>query len=54
MKKYKVFICFSGCAEYEIEANSRDEAIDMAVDMADVTDCECWDIDFDSIEDMND
>lgn len=45
MKTYKVWVSFNGCALYEVEANDRDEARDIAMDMADPFDCEEWDFD---------
>ena len=47
---YKVWINFRGCAMYEVEADSEDEARDAAIEMADPFDCDEWDFDTD-IED---
>lgn len=40
---YKVWVNFSGCERYEIEANSPDEARDIAIEQADIHDCLEWD-----------
>ena len=42
---YKVWVSFSGCACYEVEANDEDEARDIAIEMADIYDCLEWDFD---------
>ena len=49
--KYKVWISFSGCAAYDIEADSEDEARDIAMEEADPFDCDAWDFGVDDIED---
>lgn len=54
MAKYKVWISFSGCAAYGIEADSEDEARDMAMEEADISDCDSWDFDIDDVEDNDD
>jgi len=51
MAKYKVWINFSGCAAYDIEANSPSEAQDIAMEEADISDCDSWDFDIDEVED---
>ena len=53
MAMYKVWINFSGCASYEVEAESENEAIDKAMSEAEVSDCDEWDYSFDSIEEEN-
>ena len=53
MATYTVWISFSGCASYEVEAESEDEAIDMAMNMAEVSDCDDWDYRLDSIVEEN-
>lgn len=45
MKTYVVWVNFSGCARYIVEADSEDDAYDAAISMADVTDCDEWDYD---------
>lgn len=54
MAKYKVWISFSGCAAYDIEADSEDEARDMAMEEADTLDCDSWDLEVDGIENEDD
>ena len=51
MKQYKVWVSFSGCAAYYVEADSEEEARDIAITEADTTDCDEWDYDVDSVED---
>lgn len=43
MKTYTVWINFVGTARYEIEADSAEEACDIAVCNADATDCYYFD-----------
>lgn len=50
MARYTVWISFSGCAAYDIEADSEDEARDIAIEEADVNDCDEWDYSVDDIE----
>jgi hypothetical protein len=45
MKTYTVWVNFSGCAKYTIEANSEDEAREIAMEDADAFDCDAWDYD---------
>lgn len=54
MPKYKVWISFSGCAAYDIEADSEDEARDMAMEEADTSDCDSWDFEVDDVENEDD
>ena len=54
MAKYKVWINFSGCAAYDIEADSEDEARDMAIEKAEPFDCDSWDYEVDEVEDSDD
>lgn len=54
MAKYKVWISFSGCAAYDIEADSAEEASNIAMEEANANDCEEWDYDVDDIEEDND
>lgn len=49
MARYKVWINFSGCAAYDIEADSEDEARDIAMEEADESDCDSWDYDVDDV-----
>lgn len=42
---YEVWVTFSGCAKYEIEASNAEEARNLAVEQADPYDCEQWDYD---------
>ena len=39
MKTYTIWVGFYGTARYEIEADSKEEACDIAIDRADVSDC---------------
>ena len=50
MAKYKVWINFSGCCCYEIEADSEEEACEIAMADSNVDDCDEWDYDVDSVE----
>lgn len=50
MAKYKVWINFSGYAAYDIEADSPSEAQDIAMEEADISDCDSWDFDIDEVE----
>jgi hypothetical protein len=54
MTRYKVWICFSGVVAYDVEANSEDEARDIAMEQADAFDCDSWDYEVDSVEDEGD
>ena len=54
MAKYKVWISFSGCAAYDIEADSEDEARDMAMEEADTSDCDSWDFEVDDVKNEDD
>ena len=45
MQEYKVWVMFSGCAQYTIMAENEEEARDIAIDQADVYDCMEWDYD---------
>lgn len=45
MKTYTIWVNFSGCARYEVEANSAEEACDIAIEEADIFDCCAWDYD---------
>ena len=47
MATYKVWVSFSGCACYDVVADSEDEARDNALEIADPYDCEQWDFDTD-------
>lgn len=40
---YEVWVNFSGCAKYEIEASSEEEAKDLAIEQAEPYDCDEWD-----------
>ena len=46
MAKYKVWISFSSCVAYEIEADSRKEAQEKAMENAKPNDCEKWDLEW--------
>ena len=56
MARYRVWIQFSGCAAYDIEADSASEAGDIAMKKADVIDCDSWDYSVDDVvsDDDND
>ena len=45
MKRYEVWVNFSGCEKYVVEAESPAEAREIAVEKADVFDCDTWDYD---------
>ena len=53
MKQYEVWVSFSGCAKYVVEAESPAEAGEIAVEKADVFDCDCWDYDADEVSEIN-
>lgn len=48
---YKVWVTFSGCACYEVEASDEDEARENAIQQAEPFDCDAWDFDTE-IEDI--
>ena len=50
MAKYKVWIRFSGCYGYDVEADSEEEARDIAFRESDINDCDEWDYDVDDVE----
>lgn len=50
MAKYEVWIKFSGCAVYYVDASSEEMARAIAMDEADSFDCDVWDIDVDDVE----
>lgn len=50
MKTYTVWVSFNGCEKYEIEANSAEEACDIALEEADAFDCYTWDYNIDECE----
>ena len=54
MAKYKVWISFSGCYGYDIEADSEEEARNIAIEEADANDCDSWDYDVDDVEEDDD
>lgn len=54
MAKYRVQINFWGCAEYDIEADSEDEARNIAMEEADAYDCHEWDCEVDDVEEDDD
>ena len=45
MKKYEVWVIFSGCEKYVVEAESPAEASEIAMEKADAFDCDTWDYD---------
>ena len=54
MAKYKVSIGFWSYVEYEIEADSRSEAQEKAMENANLNDCEKWYLDWCGTEKEND
>jgi hypothetical protein len=54
MAKYKVWISFSGCAAYDIDADSDEEARNIAMEEADADDCDEWDYDVDDVAEDDD
>ena len=50
MAKYTVWISFSGWYAYNVEADSEEEARDIALEEADVEDCDSWDYNVEDIE----
>lgn len=51
MQEYKVWVTFSGCADYVVMAEDEEEAKDIAINEADVFDCMAWDYDAEIEED---
>lgn len=51
MKEYKIWVNFQGGYYTTIEADSRDEALDIAMEEADPFNIIAWDIDVEENED---
>ena len=50
MAKYIVNVVMSACVEIEVEADSEEEAKELAIEKADPFDVYGWDYDIDSLE----
>ncbi len=53
MKKYEVWVNFSGCAKYVVEAESSAEAREIALSEADAFDCDEWDYELDEVSEID-
>ena len=53
MKRYEVWVNFSGCEKYVVEAESPAEAREIAMEKADAFDCDCWDYDADDVYEID-
>ena len=53
MKKYLIGMSITAYVEYEIEAESEEEARDKAYDNADILDIDDWDYTIEEISEIN-
>ena len=53
MKRYEVWVNFSGWEKYIIEAESSAEAREIALEKADAFDCDEWDYDADNVYEID-
>ena len=54
MAKWCVQIVFTGCTEVKVEADNYDEACDKAIEMANIGMVDCWGLDVDDCDEVED
>ena len=54
MAKWCVQIVFTGCTEVKVEADNYDEAFDKASEMANIGMVDCWGLDVDDCDEVED
>ena len=54
MAKWCVQIVFTGCTEVKVEADDYNEACDKAIEIANIDMVECWGLDVDDCDEVED